>query len=115
MEIGRRRRDIPQARHAQDLRQGRGNLVKDAMPLVQVAADIHQCVTAAGDLNINNSTGVTLSASTTSSGTLALNNGSLTLGTFDLTPTTITGVSTSNYIKTNSTGKLIRTVLGQHG
>ncbi|MBU3660286.1 MAG: hypothetical protein FGM14_10470 [Flavobacteriales bacterium] len=69
------------------------------------------------NLTLNNSSGVTLSASAllSSTGTLTLTSGSLTLGANDLTLTsgaTISGANSSKFIKTSSTGQLKQTVGG---
>jgi len=47
MEVRRRRRDVPQARHAQDFGFGRPQRMEDPVPLEQIAADIHALM--AGD------------------------------------------------------------------
>lgn len=68
----------------------------------------------AANLTLNNSGGLTLSAAVPVTGTLALTSGKLTLGANDLTLTgaTVTGASSSNYIVTNSTGRVIRNHTG---
>ena len=45
MEVGRRCRHVAQARHAQDLGFRRGERVKDAVSLEEVAAEIHTLMT----------------------------------------------------------------------
>ena len=45
VEVGRRCRHVAQARHTQDLGVRRGERVKDAVPLEQVAAYIHTLMT----------------------------------------------------------------------
>jgi len=74
-------------------------------------------ITFYGTLDIDNSSGVSLTddatgASQTIDGTLNFTNGLLTLNAFDLTvgSTDPTGVGTTKYIKTNSTGVVKRTV-----
>lgn len=64
-------------------------------------------------LTLNNATGLTLSTANTVivNQTLGLTNGKLTLGANDLTVGgTITGASSTNYVVTNGTGQLKRTV-----
>jgi len=70
-----------------------------------------------GTLEIDNSSGVSLTATSTGSdqtvnGQLVFTNGALVLNTFDLTigATDPTGMDASKYIKTNSTGSLKRSV-----
>ncbi len=73
--------------------------------------------TGANNLSISNSAGVTLSAPAAVTGTLALNSGKLTLGANNLTLTgaTVTGASSSNYIVTNSTGRVLRSIASGGG
>jgi hypothetical protein len=66
-------------------------------------------ITAAGNLTLNNSNGLTLSAGTSVTGILTLTNGKLTLGASDFTlgaGASVSGVSSTKYIVTNSTGQL---------
>lgn len=68
-----------------------------------------------GSLTINNAAGVSLSSSTSVSGTLAFSSGKLLLGANDITigsSGTITGASASNFIVTNGTGMLKRSGVG---
>ena len=63
-------------------------------------------------LFLQNGTNVTLAASAAVTNTLTLTSGKITLSTFDLNmgASAISGASSSNYIVTNSTGQLKRTV-----
>jgi hypothetical protein len=88
---------------------------------VQFNGSAAQTLTGAttfGYLTINNAAGVTLQSTTSSivvSQTLALTSGKITLGTNNLTISStnaISGVSASNYVATNGTGQLKRTVGG---
>ena len=67
------------------------------------------------NLTINNSAGVTLSASVQSlTGTLTLTSGSLTLSTFDLnlgSAATTSGASSTKYVVTSSTGQMKKAAL----
>jgi hypothetical protein len=77
-------------------------------------------VTAANNLTINNSAGVTLTSPLTVSGVLAFNSGSLTLGSNNLTVSNnsvsaITGAGSSSFVQTNSTGLLCRAIAGSIG
>ena len=68
---------------------------------------------ANSNLEINNSNGISLNIDVTIGGTLTLTSGLLTLGTNNLTlgsSATITGASSSNYIVTDGSGVLKRTV-----
>lgn len=72
-------------------------------------------LTAANNLTINNSNGVTLVVSVTVNNVLSLQSGSLSLGTSNITiansaASAITGYSSVNFIKTNSTGELRRAI-----
>lgn len=65
------------------------------------------------NVRIDNSNGVTLSAARTITTSLEFVSGILTLSTFDLTigaSGSIAGATSSNYVRTNSTGRLIRTL-----
>jgi hypothetical protein len=61
-------------------------------------------------LTLNNSLGLTLSNSVTVNQTLALTSGKITLGTNNLTTAGSITSSSTNYIVTNSTGQLKRTI-----
>jgi hypothetical protein len=61
-------------------------------------------------LFFNNSNGLSLNNSVVVNNTLTLTNGKITIGTNDLTINDISGASSSNYVVTNSTGQLKRTV-----
>lgn len=67
------------------------------------------------NLTVNNSAGVTLSASVQSlTGTLTLTSGSLTLSTFDLnlgSAATTSGASSTKYVVTSSTGQMKKAAL----
>jgi fibronectin-binding autotransporter adhesin len=73
-------------------------------------------LTGAATLTISNSAGVTLSAATAVTTTLALSSGKLTLGGNNLTLTgaSITGASSSNYIVTNA-GSVLRSITSGGG
>lgn len=69
--------------------------------------------TSKNDLIIDNAAGVTLSGATTVNNNLNFINGKLTLAGFDLTlgaTAGFTGAGANNYVVTNSTGRLIRTL-----
>lgn len=73
--------------------------------------------TGANNLTLNNSGGLTLSAAVPVTGTLTLISGKLTLGANNLTLTgaTVSGASSSNYILTNSTGSVLRSITSGGG
>jgi hypothetical protein len=80
-------------------------------PIVTYAGNIAQVTgaelpTSIAYLNINNSSGVTLGASTTVTGTLTLTSGKLTLGAYNLVASLISGGTSSSYIVTNGAGAL---------
>jgi hypothetical protein len=60
------------------------------------------------NLTINNTGGVTLASSLNAAGILTLTAGKVTLGANNLTVGSISGGSTSSYVVTNGTGKLIQ-------
>lgn len=70
---------------------------------------------AANNLTINNSNGVSLVVSVTVNNVLSLQSGTLSLGTSNITiansaASAITGYSSVNFLKTNSTGELRRAI-----
>ncbi|MCC6251914.1 MAG: hypothetical protein IT238_05580 [Bacteroidia bacterium] len=72
-------------------------------------------LTTANNLTIDNNAGVTLSSNTTVTGTVIFNNGKLLLSTFDLIASNniaspFSGLSSSRYVYTNSTGQLKRSI-----
>ena len=71
-------------------------------------------VTAANNLILNNSAGLSISAGTSVTGTLTLTNGKLTLDAFDLTlgsAASVSSATSTKYIVTNSTGQLKKSAL----
>lgn len=62
--------------------------------------------------SFNNPLGVTLGSDLTVNDTLGLINGKITLGSYTLTASTITGGSAASYVVTNGTGMLKRLVAG---
>jgi hypothetical protein len=81
--------------------------------LVQFNGTLAQTLTGATTFDyftLNNSLGLTLSNSITTNGALALTSGKITLGTNNLTAAGSITSSSTNYIVTNSTGQLKRTI-----